>query len=114
MQEKERENAVNEQQIYLDYAANTPVDQCVLNCYCQAAVTYMGNPNSKHYTGLSAKEAISRATAHMAELLQVSAGGIDFHKRCQRVQQPCDQRNCAHETAHWQAHHLHLSGTLLR
>ena len=99
MQEKERENAVNEQQIYLDYAANTPVDQCVLNCYCQAAVTYMGNPNSKHHTGLSAKEAISRATAHMAEL---------------RVQQPCDQRNCAHETAHWQAHHLHLSGTLLR
>ena len=50
MQEKERENAVNEQQIYLDYAANTPVDQCVLNCYCQAAVTYMGNPNSKHHT----------------------------------------------------------------
>ena len=78
MQEKERENAVNEQQIYLDYAANTPVDQCVLNCYCQAAVTYMGNPNSKHYTGLSAKEAISRATAHMAELLQVQPEELIF------------------------------------
>ena len=78
MQEKERENAVNEQQIYLDYAANTPVDQCVLNCYCQAAVTYMGNPNSKHHTGLSAKEAISRATAHMAELLQVQPEELIF------------------------------------
>lgn len=78
MQEKERENAVNKQQIYLDYAANTPVDQCVLNCYCQAAVTYMGNPNSKHHTGLSAKEAISRATAHMAELLQVQPEKLIF------------------------------------
>ena len=78
MQEKERENAVNERQIYLDYAANTPVDQCVLNCYCQAAVTYMGNPNSKHHTGLSAKEAISRATAHMAELLQVQPEELIF------------------------------------
>ena len=78
MQEKERENAVNEQQIYLDYAANTPVDQRVLDCYCQAAVTYMGNPNSKHHTGLSAKEAISRATAHMAELLQVQPEELIF------------------------------------
>ena len=102
MQEKERENAVNEQQIYLDYAANTPVDQCVLNCYCQAAVTYMGNPNSKHHTGLSAKEAISKATAHMAELLQVQPEELIFTS------------GAAHETAHWQAHHLHLSGTLLR
>ena len=34
--------------IYLDYAANTPVDKEVLNRFNEATTKYYGNPNSTH------------------------------------------------------------------
>ncbi len=44
--------------IYLDYAANTPVDEEVLNTFNNATRKYIANPNSSHPLGKLAKEAI--------------------------------------------------------
>ncbi len=55
--------------IYLDYAANTPVDPEVLNCFCAAAANFPGNPNSQHSAGTAAKNEMLRITESIASLL---------------------------------------------
>ena len=52
--------------IYLDYAANTPVDEEVLKTYVDATRKYIANPNSSHKAGLLAKEAIDNSSTHIA------------------------------------------------
>lgn len=47
--------------IYFDYAANTPVDERVLEEFCRAARDFYGNPNSRHDAGLAAKKRIDDA-----------------------------------------------------
>ena len=42
--------------IYLDYAANTPIEKEVLDTYYQATMKYFANPNASHTLGLQAKE----------------------------------------------------------
>ena len=37
--------------IYLDYAANTPVDKQVLDVFNEATLKYFSNPNSTHGLG---------------------------------------------------------------
>ncbi len=56
--------------IYLDYAANTPVDLKVLEAFNDATIKYFGNPNSTHKLGLEAKEAIDNATGSIINMLQ--------------------------------------------
>ena len=34
--------------LYLDYSANTPVDEEVLQCFCEAERRYPGNANAHH------------------------------------------------------------------
>ena len=41
--------------IYLDYAANTPVNEEVLSAFCRVARQYQGNANSRHEEGWAAK-----------------------------------------------------------
>ena len=43
---------------YLDYAANSPVDEKVLDLYCEVSKKYFANPNSSHKLGLEAKNLI--------------------------------------------------------
>ena len=52
----------NNKTIYLDYAANTPVDKEVLNKSNETTIQYYGNPNSTHSLGVIAKEQIDIAT----------------------------------------------------
>lgn len=52
----------NKKTIYLDYAANTPVDDEVLKKFNEATIKYFGNPNSTHIIGAMAKEQIEIAT----------------------------------------------------
>ena len=52
--------------IYLDYAANTPVSDEVLEYFINATRKYTANPNSGHKAGLQAKEAIDKASNHIA------------------------------------------------
>ena len=48
--------------IYLDYAANTPVDKEVLDYYYDISLKYYGNPNSKHILGREAKRVVDEST----------------------------------------------------
>jgi len=57
--------------IYLDYAANSPVDKEVLEAYNEATLKYFANPNSFHRLGLEAKEAIDNSSKKIAKLLGV-------------------------------------------
>ena len=57
--------------VYLDYAANTPVDRDVLNYYYDVSLKYYGNPNSSHKMGVMAKEKIDDSTKKIASLLNV-------------------------------------------
>ena len=34
--------------LYLDYSANTPVDEAVLQCFCDAERRHPGNANAHH------------------------------------------------------------------
>ena len=57
--------------VYLDYAANTPVDKEVLDLYYEVALKYYANPNSFHALGREAKELIDKCTKNIAKNLNV-------------------------------------------
>lgn len=64
--------------IYLDYAANTPVDQEVINRFVEVTNQFIANPNSSHLLGREAKEELNRTTEHIAELLGVKPSEIIY------------------------------------
>jgi cysteine desulfurase len=57
--------------IYLDYAANTPVDKEVLDYFYEVSSKYYANPNSIHKLGLEAKKIIDDSTESIANNLHV-------------------------------------------
>lgn len=57
--------------IYLDYAANSPVEEEVLNAYYETTKKYFANPNSVHKLGLEAKELLDKSTNNIAKNLNV-------------------------------------------
>ena len=63
---------------YLDYSATTPVDNEILNCFCECSLKYPGNPNSLHSLGLKSNELINQATEQIANLLNVSSKEIIY------------------------------------
>lgn len=64
--------------IYLDYAANAPVDKEVLDVFNEATTKYFANPNSMHKLGVEAKEAIDKATKNIAKNLGVSEDEVIY------------------------------------
>ena len=64
--------------IYLDYAANAPVDTEVLDVFNEATIKYFANPNSMHKLGVEAKEAIDKATKNIAKNLGVSEDEVIY------------------------------------
>ena len=59
--------------IYLDYAANTPVDTDVLKVFNETTLKYFANPNSTHELGKKAKEKIENATQNILKMFQNNA-----------------------------------------
>ncbi len=57
--------------IYLDYAANSPVDDEVLDLFYNVTKKYYANPNATHKLGLEAKKVIDDATNNIAKKLGV-------------------------------------------
>ncbi len=55
--------------IYLDYAADTPVDVQVLDLFCQINQVTFGNANGAHLSGKNAKQLIKQATIKIKNLL---------------------------------------------
>jgi len=58
--------------IYLDYAADTPVNHEVLDSFCNISKKYYGNPNAKHRIGAQAKKIIAESTEEIKEILGCS------------------------------------------
>ena len=66
------------QMIYLDYTANTPVNNEVLDCFYEENRSFYGNPNSTHKLGLKAKQRMDEITANIANLLEVKPSEIIY------------------------------------
>lgn len=64
--------------IYLDYAADTPVNDEVLNTFVRASRTYFANPNGNHDLGKAAKAYVEEATKEMANMLHVKPEEIIY------------------------------------
>ena len=57
--------------IYLDYAADTPVSDEVLDVFVKMQKAYIANPNAAHGLGQAAKEKLQEITEHTAKMLNV-------------------------------------------
>lgn len=64
--------------IYLDYAANSPVDREVLDLYYESAKQYYANPNTIHKMGIDANKKIEEATLLIADKLKVNKEEIIY------------------------------------
>lgn len=64
--------------IYLDYSANTPTDERVLERFCAVERACIGNANSRHTAGEIAKAEIDRTTQSIASLLHVQPAEIIY------------------------------------
>ena len=64
--------------IYLDYAANTPVDKDVLKTYVDATLKYFGNPNSSHKAGVDAKNKIDEASRFIAKYFDIKEESVIY------------------------------------
>ena len=64
--------------IYLDYAANTPVNDAVLETFCEIAKKYIANPNSYYLLGTGANQRLSESTKQIASLLGVNEDEIIY------------------------------------
>ena len=64
--------------IYLDYAANTPVEKEVLKTFVDTTIKYVGNPNSSHKEGNKASDAIDKASISIAKLFNCDKDGIIY------------------------------------
>jgi len=64
--------------IYLDYAANTPADEQVINTFGSVSREFMANPNSVHFLGRKAAERLKESTLKVADILGVSENEVIF------------------------------------
>lgn len=64
--------------VYLDNAATTPVDRCVLRAMKPYFIKYYGNPSSVHKDGLRARMAVNKARENIAKYLVCEPDEIFF------------------------------------
>lgn len=64
--------------IYLDYAANTPVEEEVLDEFVKATRKYIANPNSSHPLGKEAKERIDESSENIAKFFNTTKESIIY------------------------------------
>ena len=64
--------------IYLDYAANTPVDEEVLNTFVDATRKYIANPNSSHPLGKMAKDEIDKVSEDIAKYFHTNKDSVIY------------------------------------
>jgi len=65
-------------EIYLDYAATTPVDERVLQEMMDYFTKIYGNPSSFHNKGMEAKNAVDNARDRIAKILNCSSKEVIF------------------------------------
>ena len=64
--------------IYLDYAANTPVDNSVLEVFIDATKKYIANPNSNHTLGQIARKKIEKASENIANYFNTNSQNVIY------------------------------------
>lgn len=64
--------------VYLDYAANSPVDEEVLDLFYDITKRYYANPNSIYKLGLETKKMIDDATSNIAKNLKIDSNEIIY------------------------------------
>ena len=64
--------------MYLDYAANTPVDEEVLKVFVDDTRKYIANPNSSHPLGIEAKNKIDEVSEKLANYFKCHKEGIIY------------------------------------
>lgn len=64
--------------VYLDYSATTPVNDEVLESFCKATKSFIGNANSLHKLGMESKKMIDAATKQIATLLEVKESELIY------------------------------------
>ena len=64
--------------IYLDYAANTPVDDRVIDEFVRATKKYIANPNSSHLLGKEASIEIDECSSYLAHYFNCDSKGIIY------------------------------------
>ena len=64
--------------IYLDYAANTPVDERVLAEYVRASTQYIANPNSLYQEGKRAKNEIDKSSERICQLIGITDSEVIY------------------------------------
>lgn len=64
--------------IYLDYTADTPPDERVLQAYTDASARHFANPNSAHSDGKAAKAVIDKTISDIAGMLHVQPDELIF------------------------------------
>lgn len=64
--------------VYLDYSATTPVNKSVIDTYSKVCTDYIGNPNSLHKLGCSAKNLIAASVKQIASILGVLPEEVIF------------------------------------
>ena len=64
--------------IYLDYAANTPVDEEVLSAFVDATRKYIANPNSSHPLGVEARNRIEETSKVIGDYFHTDASNIIY------------------------------------
>ncbi|MBN1241219.1 MAG: cysteine desulfurase [Spirochaetales bacterium] len=63
---------------YLDWAATAPPDPEVLDEQRRTALSFPGNPSSRHEAGAAARAALEAARTRLARALRLSAKGVHF------------------------------------
>jgi len=64
--------------IYLDYNATTPIDPEVAEAMRPYLSGHFGNPSSTHWFGVQAKDAVEKARAQVADLLNCTPAEVVF------------------------------------
>ena len=64
--------------IYLDYAANTPVDEEVLTTFNEVTRRFIANPNSSHKLGKLAKEEIDKSSEFVANYFKTEKENVIY------------------------------------
>lgn len=64
--------------VYLDYAANCPVEKKVLEDFNLNSILYYANPNSTHKLGIEAKEKIDSVSEYLSNLFNVKSDNIIY------------------------------------
>jgi cysteine desulfurase len=69
---------MSRQPIYLDFNATTPIAPEVAAAINQVLTEPFGNPSSEHWAGLSARQVVEKARAHVAALLRCESDEVVF------------------------------------